>query len=80
MPTGFFLHLALELLKVGEHCTLLLHREDPRVERVVVDEGDVVAASADRRHLSRSPCRIRVYNGRFHIVPLDGLSLGHFCK
>ena len=40
---------------MGEHFALLLHREDPRIARVVVDEGDVVAASAERRRLSRSP-------------------------
>ena len=40
---------------MGEHFALLLHREDPRVAQVVVDEGDVVAASAERRRLSRSP-------------------------
>ena len=55
MPTHFFLHLALEVLEEGEHFILLLHREDPRVARVVVDKGDVVAASADRQCLSRSP-------------------------
>ena len=55
MPTGFFLHLSLEILEVGEHFTTLLHREDPRVARVVVDGGDVVAASADHRRLSQSP-------------------------
>ena len=60
MLTGFFLGLAFEPLKVGEHFTLLLHREDPRVAQVVVDEGDVVATSAERRRLSRSPY-IRVY-------------------
>ena len=55
MPTGFFLDLSLEPLEVREHFALLLHREDPRVARVVIDEGDVVAASAERRRLSRSP-------------------------
>ena len=25
-------------------------------------------------------CRIRVYNDRIHIVPLDNLCLGYFCK
>ena len=25
-------------------------------------------------------CRIRVYNGRIHIVPLDSPSLGYLCK
>ena len=55
MPTGFFLHLAFEPLKVGEHFALLLHRIYPRVARVVVDEGDVVAASAERRRLRQSP-------------------------
>ena len=60
MPTGFFLDWTFEPLEVREHFTLLLHREDPRVVRVVVDEGDVVAASAERRRLSRSPY-IRVY-------------------
>ena len=39
MRTGFFLHLAFEPLKVGEHFALLLHREYPRLSRVVVDEG-----------------------------------------
>ena len=55
MPTDFFLHLAFEPLKVGEHFALLLQRVYPRVVRVVVNEGDVVAASAERRHLSQSP-------------------------
>ena len=40
---------------MGEYFALLLHRIYPRVARVVVDEGDVVAASAERRRLSRSP-------------------------
>ena len=60
MPTGLFFDLSLELLEVREHFALLLDREDPRVTRVVVDEGDVVAASAERRRLSRSPY-VRVY-------------------
>ena len=55
MPSRSFLHLALELLEVGEHFALLLHREDPRVARVVVDEGDVVPISFERRCLSWSP-------------------------
>ena len=42
MPTRFFLHMALELLEVGEYFTLPLHREDPRVVGVVVNEGDVI--------------------------------------
>ena len=46
-PIGFFLHLSLELLEVGEHFALLLLRKNPRVARVVVDEGDVVEASAN---------------------------------
>ena len=50
-----FFDLALELLEVGEHFTLLLHREDLSVARVVVDEGYVISGSADRQHLSRSP-------------------------
>ena len=54
MPIGFFLDLSLELLEVREHFALLLHREDPCVARVVVDEGDVVAASAECWRLSRS--------------------------
>ena len=53
MPIGFFLDPVLGLFEVGEHFTLLLHREDPRVARVVVNEGDVVAASTDRQHLSQ---------------------------
>ena len=28
----------------------------------------------------RSRCRIQVYNGRIHTVPLDNLSLDYFCK
>ena len=28
----------------------------------------------------RCHCRIRVYNGRIHIVPLDSPSLGYLCK
>ena len=55
MPTGFFFNSTIELLEVGEHFILLLFREDPCVARVVIDEGDVVAASAERRRLSRSP-------------------------
>ena len=55
MSIGFFFDLSFELLKVGEHFALLHHQEDPRVARVVVDEGDVVAASAEHRRLSRSP-------------------------
>ena len=48
MATDFFLDLSHELLEVSEHFTLLLHREDPFLTRVVIDEGDVVAASAAR--------------------------------
>ena len=55
MSTGFFSDLALQLLEVGQHFALLLHREDPHVARVVVDEGDIVSASADLRCLSWSP-------------------------
>ena len=55
MLTGFFLHLAFEPLNLGEHFAVLLHRVYPRVARVVVDKGDVVAASAELRCLSRSP-------------------------
>ena len=54
MPTRFFIHLDLELLEVGEHFSLLLHREDPCVAGVVVDEGDVVLTSSDGRRLSWS--------------------------
>ena len=43
----FFFYLDFELLEVGEHFTLLRHREDPYVARVVVDEGDVIATSSD---------------------------------
>ena len=60
VPTSFFFDAALELLEVREHFALLLHQEDPRVARVVIDEGGVVAASAERRRLSRSPY-VRVY-------------------
>ena len=60
MPTGFFLDLSLEPLEVREHFALLLHREDPRIARVVVNEGDIVAASAERRRLSWSPY-VRMY-------------------
>ena len=60
MPTDFFFNSALKLLEVGEHFALLFRWEDPRIARVVIDEGDVVAASADRRLLSWSPY-IRVY-------------------
>ena len=55
MPTSFFFDLSLELLEVREHFSLLLHGEDPRVARVVVDEGDVIKASVERRRLSQSP-------------------------
>ena len=51
----FFLHLGLELSEVGDDFTLLLHREDPCVVRVLVDEGDVITTSSDRQHLSWSP-------------------------
>ena len=61
MSSRFFLHLALELLEVGEHFSLLLYQEDPRVAGVVVDEGNVVAAPSNRRRLSRFPY-IRVYD------------------
>ena len=60
MLTGFFLDLSLELLEVREQFTLHVHPEDPHVARMVVDEGDVVAASAERQRLSRTPY-IRVY-------------------
>ena len=60
MPTGFFLNLYFDSLEVREHFAVLLHREDPRVTRVVIDEGDVVVASAERLRLSRSPY-VRVY-------------------
>ena len=55
MPTGFFFDSSLELLEVGEHFTHLLHWVDPREALVVTDEGDVIAASAERRRLSWSP-------------------------
>ena len=55
MPTGFFFDSAVELLEVGEHFALLLDWEDPHRAGVVVDEGNVVVASADRRDFSRSP-------------------------
>ena len=55
MPTGFFLHLALELLKVEKQFTLLLHQEDSCMVGVVVDESDVVLAYVDHRRLSWSP-------------------------
>ena len=61
MPTGFFFNLALELLEVEEHFVILLHRVDPRVARVVVDEGYVVSAFVDCQRLSQSPY-IRVYD------------------
>ena len=53
MLTNFFFDSSLELLEVGEDFSLLLHREDPCIVRVVINEGDVVAASANRRCLSR---------------------------
>ena len=55
MPTGFFFDSSLELLEVGEHFTHLLHWVDPREALVVTDEGDVIAASTERRRLSWSP-------------------------
>ena len=55
MPTSFFFYSVLEFLEVGEHFALLLDREDPRVPRVVVDEGDVVTTSSDGQSLSRCP-------------------------
>ena len=55
MPTDFFFDLGLELLEVGEHFALLLHRKDPCVVGVVVDEGDVVPTSSDGWYLSWSP-------------------------
>ena len=61
MPTNFFLDAAFQPLEVREHFAVLHHREDPCVERMVVDEGDVVAASTEHRRLSRSPY-IRVNN------------------
>ena len=45
MPTGFFLDLTFESMEVRQQFTLLLHQENPHVERVVVAEGHVVVAS-----------------------------------
>ena len=56
----FFFDLALELLEVGEQFTALLHWEDQCVARVVVDVGDVITASSNRRLLSWFPY-IQVY-------------------
>ena len=55
MSAHFFLDLFLELLEVKKHFTLLLDWKDPHVAIIVIDEGDVIPASSNRRLLSRFP-------------------------
>ena len=55
MPTRSFFDLSFEPLEVFEYFTLLSHWVDPGVPGEVVDERDVIAASAERGYLGRSP-------------------------
>ena len=41
---------------------------------------DPMTAQEQNRVKPDPTCRIRVYNGRIHIVPLDSPSLGYLCK
>ena len=55
MPTSCLFDFAFEFLEMSEHFALLLHRVDPRVPGEVVDEEQVILASAECSRLSRSP-------------------------
>ena len=51
-----------------------------RPERVTPTIGKRLGAHHGSSVEGGAICRIRVYNGRIHTVPLDKLRLGHLCK
>ena len=55
MLTRSLFSFGFELLEVSEHFTFLSHRVDPGVPGEVVDEHDVVSASAESTYLGQSP-------------------------
>ena len=55
MPTRRFFDFGFEPLEVSEHFALLSHEIDPGVLGEVVDERDIISASAECDYLGRSP-------------------------
>ena len=55
MPTYGFFDFTLKFLEMSKHFALLPHKVDPSVPREVVDERDIISASAKCGCLCRSP-------------------------
>ena len=55
MLTRSFFDFGFKPLEVSEHFALLSHRIDPGVPGEVVDERDIISASAECGYLGRSP-------------------------
>ena len=55
MSTRSLLDFVFEPLEVSEHFALLSHWVDPGVPGEIIDERDIVSASAECSYFGRSP-------------------------
>ena len=55
-------------------------RESEEPSASLVNLGNEIPNMLSTHLFSSGGCRIRVYNGRIHTVPLDSPSLGYLCK
>ena len=74
---GWFYFRWLQLWE-GRIQLILPNVDKPNEARISLLPGDQSAASGYK--LQQAGCRIPVYNGHIHTVPLDSPSSGHLCK
>ena len=55
MPARSLFGFGFELVEVSEHFTFLSRRVDPGMPGEVIDERDVVSASAESTYFGQSP-------------------------